>query len=67
MKTTTTTAATAAYKEKEIEVLKNLAAIRQAVNQFGKEQQHEPKNWGYAGTLSFINEQLAGLLEALTH
>jgi len=42
-----------------------LLQIKVALKDFKEKYQKEPRNWGYAGSLGYINEQLDNILEHL--
>ena len=42
-----------------------LLQIRIALEDFKEKQKNEPRNWGYAGSMGYVNEQLDGILQHL--
>jgi len=67
-KTTKQTAAacpSACYAERYAECQDLLKRIVNAVEQHKQEQAAEPANWGHAGDLGHVSEQLAYVLAAL--
>jgi len=66
-RTTKTTQQTAAacYAERHAECQDLLKRIASALDRHKQEQAAEPANWGHAGDLGHISEQLAYVLAAL--
>jgi len=42
-----------------------LLQIRVALEDFKAKYQNEPRNWGFSGSMGYINEQLDGILQHL--
>ena len=66
-RTTKTTKQTAAacYAERHTESMDILKRIASRLEQHQKEQSQEPANWGYAGDLGRVTEELAYVLASL--
>ena len=66
-RTTKTTKQTAAacYDERHAECQDLLKRIASRLEQHQKDQTQEPANWGYAGDLGRVNEELAYVLASL--
>ena len=63
-KTTTQTAA-ACYAERQAECADLLKRIAKQLDEHRKHQAAEPANWGYAGDLGHVSQELAYVLAAL--
>ena len=63
-KTTKQTAA-ACYAERHTESMDLLKRIASRLEQHQKDQVQEPANWGYAGDLGRVTEELAYILASL--
>ena len=63
-KTTKQTAA-ACYAERRVECQDLLKRIASRLEQHQKDQTQEPANWGYAGDLGRVTEELAYVLGSL--
>jgi len=66
-RTTKTTKQTAAacYAERHTESMDLLKRIASRLEQHQKDQTQEPANWGYAGDLGRVTEELAYVLASL--
>jgi len=51
------------YKKNYSSVLKNMDKLKSILKKHSAEQKKEPTNWGYAGDLDYINNELSDIVK----
>ena len=54
-----------AFEKSFTEASNKLMQIKVALEDFKEEYQNDPRNWGYSGSMGYINNQLDQILEHL--
>ncbi len=54
-----------AYKKRQKEVVKAMGQLHKLLKSHAAEQKKNPKNWGYAGDLGHVAEEMKALVDFL--
>jgi len=50
------------FNERFVEASNKLMQVKVALEDFKEKYQSDPRNWGYAGSMEYVNEQLDQIL-----